>query len=156
MRKSKVYQVSNEEFIALVKSSSNYSECLRKLGLSTNGGSSLDVLKRRIQELNCSVNHFEYHKSSNAGIKTPLKVILVENSSYTNTNALKKRLIKEGLVENKCSICGQLPIWNNQPLVLQLDHINGNNRDNRIENLRLVCPNCHSQTGTYSGKNKQL
>jgi len=56
-----------------------------------------------------------------------------------------------GLLEYKCSICG-INTWLNKPLTLQLDHINGDNRDNRIEILRLLCPNCHSQTDNFCGK----
>ena len=60
--------------------------------------------------------------------------------------------IKEGLKEDKCEICGCSNEWNGKPLILQLDHINGNHSDNRLENLRIVCPNCHSQTETFSNK----
>ena len=63
-----------------------------------------------------------------------------------------KRLVREGIKEYKCIICGR-DKWNDIPLTLHLDHINGDNTDNRIENLRILCPNCHSQTITYS-KNK--
>jgi 5-methylcytosine-specific restriction endonuclease McrA len=61
--------------------------------------------------------------------------------------------VKENRLEYKCANCG-IKEWNNLPLSLQLDHINGVNNDHRLENLRFLCPNCHSQTDTYSGKNK--
>ena len=93
------------------------------------------------------------HKKGNP--KYSLEEILIENSSYTNRTRLKIRLLKEHLIEYKCAICGNKGEWNNQPLTLQLDHINGINNDNRIENLRFLCPNCHSQTETYSGRNKR-
>ena len=64
----------------------------------------------------------------------------------------KNRLIKANLIEYKCSCCG-ITEWNGKPLTLQLHHINGNNRDNRLENLTFLCPNCHSQTDNFSGKN---
>jgi 5-methylcytosine-specific restriction endonuclease McrA len=85
------------------------------------------------------------------------------NYKYTNDEAfsskstystldLKKRLIKEKILEYKCSICN-IVLWMNKPIPLDLDHINGNSMDNTIENLRFLCPNCHSQTETYRGKN---
>ena len=150
--KSKVYSVSDEEFKVIVKESQSYSECLRKLGLKTRGGSSTDTLKRRIQELNCSIEHFNPYTSFVAN-KMPLHDILIENSTYANTASLKKRLLNEKVLEYKCAICG-ISDWQGQPLSLQLDHVNGVNTDNRIENLRLLCPNCHSQTNTYAGLNK--
>lgn len=73
-------------------------------------------------------------------------------SKNTNpTGKHKEILIKEGFVEYKCSVCG-ISEWNEKPLMLQLDHINGDRYDNSIENLRLICPNCHSQTDTYCNK----
>jgi 5-methylcytosine-specific restriction endonuclease McrA len=67
---------------------------------------------------------------------------------------LKARLLADGTLKNECSECGQDGVWNGKPLVMQMDHINGNNRDNRPDNLRMLCPNCHTQTNTFAGRNK--
>lgn len=77
----------------------------------------------------------------------------VENSKAL-TKQIKNYILKYNLLQYKCVWCGICGIYNNKPLTLQLDHINGNNTDNRIENLRFLCPNCHSQTETYKGRNK--
>lgn len=154
---SKVYQVSDDEFKAIVANAYTYSDCLRALGLGTKGGSSTDVLKRRIEELHCSVEHFDRSKGKNKSshnAKYTIDEILVENSSYANISSLKNRLLKETDIEYKCAICG-IESWNNLPLSLHLDHINGINNDHRRENLRFLCPNCHSQTSTYAGKNQK-
>jgi len=84
----------------------------------------------------------------------PLEERLCENSTYSRKQ-LKKRLIASGILKNVCAECGQLPEWNGKPLVLRLDHINGVNDDNRIENLRILCPHCDSQTSTFCGRNKK-
>lgn len=153
---SKVYIPSDEEFRQIVANAYSYSDCLRAVGLGTNGGSSTDTLKRRIQELNCDISHFN-RGISQQGIspntKYTLEEIMVENSSYTNIKVLKKRLVNEGIFEYKCAICGNKGEWNGKPLSLQLDHIDGNNRNHTKENLRFLCPNCHSQTETFAGKN---
>lgn len=70
------------------------------------------------------------------------------------TGKLKKRLVKEGILEYKCVLCDNPGSHNGSPLTLQLDHINGINNDHRLENVRLLCPNCHTQQDTYAGKNK--
>lgn len=149
---SKVYRVSDDEFRSIVANSYSYSECLRKLGLTTKGGSSTDVLKRRINELQCSTDHFCQANNTNY-CQHDLQDILVKDSTYTNIACLKRRIVRAGLLPYHCAICG-IDTWNGQPLSLQLDHINGINNDHRIENLRFLCPNCHSQTDNYAGKNK--
>ena len=151
---SKVYQVSDEDFKEIINNANSYSDCLRALGLSTRGGSSTDVLKRRILELNCSTEHFGKIKKQSSNVKYSLDEILIENSTYVNISRLKARLIKENRLEYKCAFCGNTGEWLGQKLTLQLDHINGKNNDHRIENLRFLCPNCHSITPTYAGKNK--
>jgi 5-methylcytosine-specific restriction endonuclease McrA len=64
------------------------------------------------------------------------------------------RVLKENVIKYQCAECGMFDKWNGKKIILQLDHINGVNNDNRVENLRFLCPNCHSQTKTYSGKNR--
>ena len=150
---NKVYQLSEEEFRKLVSDSTSYLQCLLSLGYTKNGRYAYDLIKQRCNELDVSTDHFRrlggYQK------RRSIDEILVENSTYLNTNHLKERLIKEGLLEYKCEICGNTGEWNGSPLSLQLDHKNGNHTDNRIENLRLLCPNCHSQTDTFSTKIKR-
>lgn len=152
--KSKVYQVSDETFKKIIANANSYSDCLRALGLTTHGGSSLDVLKRRISELKCSTEHFGTMQIKSPNAKYDLDEILVENSTYAGISRLKIRLVNEGRLEYKCAYCGNIGEWQGQKLTLQLDHVNGKNNDHRIENLRFLCPNCHSITETYAGKNK--
>lgn len=85
-----------------------------------------------------------------------LEEVLVENSSYTYIAHLKKRIVRAGLLDYKCNNknCAIVD-WQGKPLALQLDHINGIPNDHRIENLRFLCPNCHSQTDTFAGRNKK-
>lgn len=77
--------------------------------------------------------------------------VFIENSYYARHH-IKKRIIEQKLISYECSVCGNIGEHNNKPLSLQLDHINGNGCDHRLENLRFLCPNCHSQTETYAGK----
>lgn len=83
--------------------------------------------------------------------KQPIEFYLVKGSKI-NTYPLKRRLLRKGLLNPICYQCGLADSWNGKYLSLQLDHINGISNDNRLENLRILCPNCHSQTDTYAGK----
>ena len=152
---SKVYELTDEEFQKVIKESQSYAECCRKIGYSDRGRYGPDQIKKRCTELNISTEHFSsVAPMLKAAQKYTLDEILIENSSYKNISRLKLRLINENRLEYVCAICGNNGFWNNQPLTLTLDHINGKHLDHRIENLRFLCPNCHSQTETFSGKNK--
>ena len=150
--RDKLTNISNTEFKNIVKNSKYIKDVLLKCGYkATNNKRSRDKIKKRIEELNIDISHFKYTHP-----KT-LKQICIQNSNVCNkySTCLKRRLLKEKIFEDKCCICKMGNVWNNKPIQLQLDHINGNNKDNRIENLRILCPNCHSQTSTFSGKNNK-
>lgn len=116
--------------------------------------------QKKADKLNPDLSHWlgQGHlkdKSHDWGVGSSLDLILVENSNHYKTSSLKSKIFEAELLENKCAVCSCQPIWNYKPISLQLDHINGIFNDNRIENLRILCPNCHSQTSTYTGKNKK-
>ena len=139
--------------LAIVNSVS-YGEVLRKLNLVPAGGN-YRTLKKYINLLKLDVSHFKgkgHSKGKKLGPKKQLEELLVCNSHY-NTYHLRNRLIKEKILDYKCLQCGIFE-WNEKLISLELDHINGNNKDNRLENLRLLCPNCHSQTATFRNKSR--
>lgn len=141
---------SEVKFSEVIKNSNNITDACRNLGLKTFCGNR-NTVKYYIKLYNLDTSHFKLTKRKGGNVK-PLINYLTANSSITN-NTLKKRLLKENLIEYKCSGCGLEDYWNGNPITLQLDHINGINNDNRLENLRLLCPNCHSQTSTFGHKN---
>lgn len=150
---------SREEFAEAWLNSTSIAQVARKLGCNTTGGGYV-TLKMAARELGLGGGHMSGQgwnvgwKSNPARErKTSLSDILIENSTYTTIWRLKQRLVGEGLLEYRCYVCG-LTEWNGKPITLQLDHINGAHLDHRIENLRLLCPNCHSQTETFAGRNK--
>lgn len=154
--KCKYKSISLEELQKIVLESKTYSELMKKLGYTENRGTSYQNMKKYLIENNINFSHLSgYEPGSKITKKYTLEEILVKDTPYTNMSKLKDRVLKANLLEYKCSKCGNIGEWQGEPLVLQLDHINGDNRDNRIENLRLLCPNCHSQTETFCGKNKE-
>jgi Zn finger protein HypA/HybF involved in hydrogenase expression len=95
-----------------------------------------------------------FPNQSGRGIKKSIKKRISNLEDYSSRASVRRVILKENLIEYKCSECN-VKTWNGKILSLHLDHINGINSDNRLENLRFLCPNCHSQTETYTGKNKK-
>lgn len=139
---------TKEELEQIVLESKSNREVLTKLGYKTVGGNNNKTLKDRLEKYNIDTSHFSHN---GGGITRTEENVLCKDSTASQAT-LRRWFIKGEYIEYQCDICGIKGIWNNKPLVLQLDHINGDNHDNRIENLRWVCPNCHSQTDTFCGK----
>lgn len=154
--RNKKYLKENLE--TLVKGSSSNADVIRKLGLKLTGGNYRHVMSY-IQLYGIDTSHFT-GGAWNKGERyrpicpaQPLEEILVEKSTYKSSTKLKEKLQAAELLPRFCQIC-KLSTWQDRPLGLHLDHINGNHIDNRIENLRILCPNCHSQTTTFSNKKR--
>ena len=129
-----------------VKQAKSYGEVMVLLGYKSRGGNTYQKLRKQICELGCDTSHFESAQYDEDDI-------FIENSSYKNMTRLKKKILKNGLLPYRCSVCGNPGMWNGKELVLQLHHKNGKNNDHRISNLMFLCPNCHSQTENYGSKN---
>ena len=148
---AKVDNFSKDELEQIVKESNNYKEVLLRLGYSSGSGNSYKTIQQRLNNLNISTTHFkEYHS-----IQRTEENVFCENSSASQS-VLRRWYEKGNYTEYKCAICGLEPFWNGKELTLTLDHINGINGDNRLNNLRWVCPNCDRQLPTYSRGNKGL
>ena len=146
---------TDEQLIEAVPRCDSMSQVLQLLGLKVTAAGNRRTVKLYIQKLNLDTSHWtgqgwvgtrEFHP-----VKKSLAEILTVNSSYP-TSHLRLRLFKEKVKEPKCENCG-LTIWLGQEISFELDHINGVSNDHRIENLRVLCPNCHSQTPTWRGRN---
>ena len=148
MSKSLIYQLSDTDFANLVKNSSSITEACIRLGYKNTHGHTNKLFKKRVNELEIDCSHFKKHK----GIKRTKENVFCQNSDVDQTT-LRKWYVKEN-TDYFCSICG-INEWNNTKLTLRLDHINGVNNDNRLNNLRWVCPNCDSQLDTYCGRNRK-
>ena len=148
---------NDDQFIDAVKTSLSYADVIRKLGLKV-AGSNYDTVKRKIKELDLDITHMtgaawnqgERYKPIKPA--QPLSEILIKNSLFVNSNHLRIRLLKEKVKEYKCEYCGNSE-WMNNPIALELHHINGIKDDLRLENLEILCPNCHAFTDNYRGKN---
>jgi 5-methylcytosine-specific restriction endonuclease McrA len=156
-KKSIFWKIDKSELENIVKNSQTIGSILNHFGFPNKGGNS-KTLQNRLRHDNIDFSHIPLGRGSNKNRpsrrkKTPIKNLLCKNSNYSGYK-LKIRLLKENMIKNECAICGLTKIWNNKPISLQIDHINGDSKDHRLNNLRLLCPNCHSQTDTFAGKNK--
>lgn len=148
---------SDTDLINAVANSKSLGEVADTLRLVRGG--SYKTIKAFIKKLNIDTSHFfslsELQKRARSTRKLKAKSIneiFIENGEYHDYKRVKFLIIKNALLEYKCSKCS-ITSWQNEEINLQMDHINGNKCDNRLENLRFLCPNCHSQTDTFCGKN---
>lgn len=149
-----VDKYSKEELEQIIKQSSSLNQVIDKLGYSTHSGSNSKTVKKRLDELGIDYSIFLNKKIN----KYTKETIFVENSTASQ-NTLRKWYIEGNYSPYICSICSQKPLWQDKELTLILDHINGKNHDNKLENLRWVCPNCNQQletTGYKSFRTKNL
>jgi hypothetical protein len=149
---------TNEQLISAVKSSASFRQVLDKLNLT--GGGSQATIKKAVNDLGIDTSHFTgqlWSKGKTALddarlTKKNIDGFFTENS-VVSPAYIRKLLLKHKLIPYKC-VCGIEDIWQETPISLQLDHIDGDRKNNSLDNLRFMCPNCHSQTPTYGGKNK--
>ena len=147
----------DKDIIDAIASSLSISDVCRWVGVSPKGGS-FERVKNKIKELNLDTSHF-LGKAAKAGKNNPCyadrkdkKEILVENVPNRISHKMLKRAMLESGIEYKCNTCGIFE-WNSMSLTLDIDHINGDWSDCKLNNLRFLCPNCHRQTDTFAGKN---
>jgi Zn finger protein HypA/HybF involved in hydrogenase expression len=157
-KKSK-FDWSDENIKKAIENSHCKSDILKYLGVSLGSThyQKLDIILKSL-EIDLSKINYKLQKNKK-GYKFTEKytdeVVFSKNSPLSNKN-IKRRIIKKSLLNYKCNECGLIDNWNNKKIILQLDHIDGDNNNNELSNLRFLCPNCHSQTETFSkGKNKR-
>lgn len=149
---------TDEQLITAVKDAHAIIHVLRALGIREAGGNYLTI-HNKIKELGIDTSHWT-GKGWRRGRKFPgercpdVRVKLIENSHTVNTMHLKHRLLREGIFAHRCMRC-MLTEWLGQPIPLELHHVNGERTDHRLENLQLLCPNCHALTDTYRARNKR-
>ena len=136
--KRKYTRWTREILKIIVENSNSYADCLRQMGLVAAGGNYNNLIKN-LDKFNIDTSHF-LGQSHNRGKE------LVSYEELTKPSSIKKRLIKDR--GNSCEVCG-LSLWLHRPLVLELEHIDGNRNNNSKTNSLLLCPNCHSQTPTW-------
>ncbi|WP_099041112.1 HNH endonuclease signature motif containing protein [Mycobacterium neglectum] len=149
------YKIRDEQYREAVRQSVSFAGARKLLGVVPEGGN-YRVLRRAVERLGLDTSHFagqSWAKGKRVSHRLrPIEAFL-SNTSPIQSDRLRRRLINEGIFERSCSGC-KLDSWMDQPIPLELDHKDGNHQNNALENLRLLCPNCHALTPTFRGKNK--
>ena len=158
MSSNKENKITKECAEKIVKECYSIADFCRKVGWRP-CGNNYKTFHKYVYEYKLDINHFTGKRSNIGGIHsknliTKSDEYLHENSFKISTNKLLKKIFDEGKKERKCECCGNTE-WNGKEIPLELHHINGIHSDNRIENLMILCPNCHTQTDNYCGKGRK-
>jgi hypothetical protein len=150
----KTNKYTKEQLIEAVKTSFSIAQTLTKLDIKPCGGN-YSTIKKHIKEFSIDTSHFtgqKWNKGQTSGPKRPIEEYL-NNNFPIHSHKLRLRLLKEKFFLPVCSSCNT-SLWKGKPIPLELHHIDGNNKNNVLSNLEILCPNCHSQTENFRGKNK--
>lgn len=154
-RTSPIWKMPEDEYRQLVINAPGIGRVLEAFGME-NKGRNHNTARKRITELGIDASHFDHMVRARSEATMPRLIdVLVKNSRYSQAS-IKRRLIANGMLKNECYICGMPPAWRGSPLTLRLDHINGDSKDARPNNLRLLCPNCDAQQDTFCGRNRRI
>jgi hypothetical protein len=160
-RTSVIWLVPDDEFIKMCKEANSLAEVLRHLYDGHLNSALYKILKKRIAEDGIDISHIDLGVGNRKG-KTPVGAYTKETFLESLTDdklyhsGIKDRLIKFDVIPHDCcSVCSQSRMWNGSTLSLQIDHIDGNCKNNLITNLRFICPNCHTQTKTFCIGNRK-
>lgn len=146
-----VLRWTDDELTAAVAQSHSIAAVCRAVGIRAAGGNYRSI-KQHIARLGLDTTHFDpWRDAHRTRAAIPLEDVLVVGSTY-NRGHLKRRLLDEGLLPRACQLCDQGEEWHGRKMSLILDHVNGVHDDNRLENLRIVCPNCNATLDTHCGK----
>ncbi|MEU4094013.1 HNH endonuclease signature motif containing protein [Streptomyces sp. NPDC026673] len=138
-----------------VAASANMYEVLRHLGVEPVGGQHTHI-SRRVRGFGIDTSHF-VTRPRGTGRRSHDEILVRQEADAArrvHSDRLKRAMLAKGVAE-RCALCGTEPVWCGRPLPLEVDHLDGNWRDNRLANLRLLCPNCHATTDTYRGRGKR-
>ena len=151
-KRSIVWKMSDDEFADLVKQSVSVGDICRKLS-GRKGGLMFKNIRNRIDLLQLNTDHFidgRQGKYSPVHVSKEEFLQRINDKKHMDPNFIKRKLIEFSIIKNECSECGLSNIWRGKPLILVMDHIDGNFMNETIENFRFLCPNCNSQTPTFS------
>ncbi len=152
MTSSLINTIEKDELQKVVNDSNSIRDVLYGIGLSSVGGPQHKIMQERLKRDDIACEHFYQSKKGKRQPKTFDAYIKLPG--LKDRRSLRIRILRENLLPYECKICSLSPIWNGNELTLQLDHIDGNTHNNRLSNLRFLCPNCHSQTPTFCGRTR--